>query len=117
MVNGLKRLSGAKEAVQDDFQRGVGTYIVKFDAVPAVKPEDVKKALPKYKIESTGLKLTVPIDDPTQVSGIRLANPPDEDLLKEVAALKGKKAVLSGTLTADDKGQRTLTLSKVAAAE
>ena len=117
MINGLKRLEGAKDVAQDDFQKGVGTYIVKFDAVPAVKPEDVKKALPKYKIDSTGLKITAAIDDPSKVGDIRLANPADEDLLKEVAALKGKKAVLSGTLTADDKGQRTLTLSKVAAAE
>ena len=117
MINGLKRLSGAKEVAQDDFQKGVGTYVVKFDAIPAVKPEEVKKALPKYKIVSTRLKITAMIEDSAKVADIVLANPKDEDLLKEVAALKGKKAVLSGDLTADDKGQRTLTLSKVSAAE
>ena len=34
-MDGLKRLSGAKEVSQDDFSAGVGTYIVTFDSLPA----------------------------------------------------------------------------------
>lgn len=117
MTNGLKRLSGAKNVTQDDFQRGVGTFVVTFDAVPAVTPGDVQKALGKFKLEGVGLRITSVIEDAAHVGGIALANPKEGDLLKDVAALKGKKALLTGTLTADDKGQRTLTLSGVVEAK
>ncbi len=63
------------------------------------------------------LKLTSLIEDPAKIGGIALANPAGGDLLKEVAALKGKRAILTGSLTADEKGQRTLTLSRVAEAK
>ena len=33
----LKRLSGAKEVVQDDYAQGVGTYVVSFGENPKVK--------------------------------------------------------------------------------
>ena len=114
-MSGLKRLSGAKEASQDDYVKGVGTYIVTFAAPPKVKLADVKKELPKYKIEGLSLKITAVVEG-NKVGDLTLANPKDEDLLKEVAALQGKKVVLSGALTEDDKGAQTLTLSKVVAA-
>lgn len=63
------------------------------------------------------LKVTCLIEDPARIGGIALANPAGGDLLKEVAALKGKRAVLTGSLTADEKGHRTLTLSKVGEAK
>lgn len=115
-MDGLKRLSGAKEVSQDDFADGVGTYIVTFDAIPMVKIADVKKNLGKYKVEEVRLKITTKAEG-KKVGDLMLANPKDEDLLKEVAALKGKKVVLSGVLSEDDKGSRTLTLSRVAEAK
>jgi hypothetical protein len=114
-MDGLKRLSGAKEVSQDDFSAGVGTYIVSFEAPPKIKIADIKKEIGKYKIEEIRLKITTKAEG-TKAGDLTLANPKDGDLLKEVAALKGKLLVLSGVLSEDDKGNRTLTLSKVAEA-
>jgi hypothetical protein len=111
-MSGLKRLSGAKEAAQDDFNKGVGTYIVTFDAMPKVKLADIKKEVGKYKLETTSLKITVVAGGHT-VGDMVLANPKDEDLLKTLDELKGKKVVLSGLLSEDEKGKQTLTLAKV----
>ena len=56
-MNGLKRLSGAKDVSQDDFQAGVATFIVTFDAQPKVKMADIKKEVGKYVLkEVAGLK-------------------------------------------------------------
>ena len=109
-MNGLKRLSGAKEVSQDDFSAGVGTYIVTFDAPPAAKVADVKTAMGKYKLEEVRLKITVKAPEGTKLGDITLAG---DDVLKELKELKGKKVVLSGVLTDQDKGGRLLTLSKV----
>jgi hypothetical protein len=107
-MDGLKRLSGATKVAQDDFEKGVGTYIVSFDAMPKIKVADVKKELGKYKVDMVGLKITTVAAGNT-VGDMALAG----DLVKEVESLKGKKVVLTGTLTEDDKGKQTLTLSKV----
>jgi hypothetical protein len=115
-MDGLKRLSGAKEVSQDDFSAGVGTYIVTFEAPPKVKIADIKKEIGKYKIEEIRLKITTKAEG-NKAGDLTLANPKDGDLLKEVEALKGKMLVLSGVLSEDDKGNRTLTLSKVAEAK
>ncbi|MBI3855912.1 MAG: hypothetical protein HY293_09515 [Planctomycetes bacterium] len=113
-MDGLKRLSGAKEVSQDDFAAGVGTYIVHFDAPPKVSIADVKKNVGKYKVEEIRLKITVKAPaEGKQVGDLTLAG---DDQLKELAALKGKMVVLSGVLSEDDKGKQTLTLSKVAEA-
>src|SRR5215831_16155808 len=102
-MNGLKRLSGAKEVAQDDFSAGVGTYVVSFEAPPKVKLADIKKEIGKYKVEQVKLKFTTAAPEGNKVGDLTLANPKDEDLLKELAGLKGKKVVLSGVLTEDDK--------------
>ena len=116
-MDGLKRLSGAKEVSQDDFSAGVGTYVVTFDAPPKVKIADVKKEIGKYKIEEVRMKITTKAEG-NKAGDVTLANPKGgDDLLKEVAALKGKKVTLSGVLSEDDKGGRTLTLSKVTEAK
>ena|SRR5579863_2705653 len=115
-MDGLKRLSGAKEVSQDDFSAGVGTYIVTFDAPPKVKIAEVKKELGKYKVEEVRLKITTKAEG-NKAGDLTLANPKDEDLLKDVKAMGGKKVVLSGVLSEDDKGNRTLTLSRVAEAK
>ena len=109
-MDGLKRLSGAKEVSQDDFSAGVATYIVKFDAPPAAKVADVKAAAGKYKIEEVRLKLTVKAPEGAKLGDIALTG---EECLKELKELKGKKVVLSGVLTDTDKGGRSLALSKV----
>lgn len=111
-MDGLKRLSGAKEVSQDDFSGGVGTYIVTFDAPPAAKVADVTKAAGKYKIQEVRLKLTTKAPEGTKVGDITLTG---EDCLKELKELKGKRVVLSGILTDDAKG-RTLALTKVSEA-
>jgi hypothetical protein len=116
-MDGLKRLSGAKDVSQDDFSAGVATFIVTFDAPPKVKMADIKKQVGKYKLDQVKQKLTTPAPEGAKVGDLTLANPKSEDLLKEVAALKGKKVVLSGVLSEDDKGAQTLTLSKVAEAK
>jgi hypothetical protein len=115
-MDGLKRLSGAKSAAQDDFNKGTGTYVVTFDAPPKVKMADIKKEMGKYKLESVKLKITVVASGAT-AGDIALANPKDDDLLKTVEGQKGKKVVLSGLLSEDDKGKQTLTLSKVTEAK
>jgi hypothetical protein len=115
-MDGLKRLSGAKEVSQDDFSAGVGTYIVTFEAPPKVKIADIKKEIGKYKIEEIRLKITAKAEG-NKAGDLTLANPKEGDLLKEVESHKGQKLVLSGVLSEDDKGNRTLTLSKVAEAK
>jgi len=113
-MSGLKRLSGAKEVSQDDFSAGVGTYIVTFDAPPAAKVADVKKEAGKYKVDEVRLKITVKAPEGTKLGDITLAG---DDCLKELKELKGKKVVLSGVLTDQEKAGRLLTLSKVAEAK
>src|SRR6185295_18217267 len=112
-MDGLKRLSGAKEVSQDDFAAGTGTYIVTFDAPPAAKVADVKAAIGKYKVEEVRMKMTTTAPEGDKVGDLSLAG---EDGLKQLKELKGKKVVLSGVLTDTEKG-RTLTLSKVTEAK
>src|SRR6185295_17743528 len=112
-MDGLKRLSGAKEVAQDDFSAGVGTYIVSFDALPAAKVADVKAAIGKYKVEEVRLKFTTKAPEGDKVGDLTLAG---ADQLKELKELQGKKVLLSGVLTDGDKG-RTLTLTKVSEAK
>ena len=112
-MDGLKRLSGAKEVKQDDFSAGVGTYVVVFDAVPKATVADVKKEIGKYKIEEVRLKITTKAPEGNKVGDLTLAG---DDCLKELKELKGKTVVLSGVLSDDAKG-RLLTLSKVTEAK
>lgn len=112
-MNGLKRLSGAKEVSQDDFSGGVGTYIVTFEAPPKASVADVKKEMGKYKLEEVRMKMTVMAPEGTKIGDVTLAG---DEGLKELQGLQGKKVVLSGVLTDEGNG-RKLTLSKVAEAK
>jgi hypothetical protein len=112
--DGLKRLSGAKEVTQGGFVGGVMTFTVKYGEFPKVKLADVKKQV-SYKVESMDLKGTT-LGGSNKVGDLTLANPKDKDLVKEVVANKEKQLVLAGTLTEDDKGNQTLTLSSVTVA-
>jgi len=113
-MNGLKRLSGAKDVSQDDFSAGVATFIVTFDAQPKVKIADVQKEVGKYKLDQVKMKFTTNAPEGAKVGDLALKG---DEQLKELAGLKGKKVVLSGVLSEDDKGAQTLTLSKVAEAK
>lgn len=115
MLNGLKRLSGAKEVKQGGFADGVMTCSVTYEAFPKVKLAEVKKLVGSYKVQSVDLKGTT-LGGSDKVGDLALANPKDKDLLKEVTANKEKKLVLAGALTEDDKGNQTLTLSSVTVA-
>jgi hypothetical protein len=113
-MDGLKRLSGAKEVSQDDFSAGVGTYIVTFDGIPTVTLADVKKeAAGKYKLEEVKLKITTKAPEGNKVGDITLTG---DECLKELKELKGKKVVLSGVLSDEGKG-RGLALTKVSEAK
>ncbi len=104
---------------EDSFQKGVGTYVVSFGDLPRVKMADIRKQVGRYKLEKVALKVTTRVTEKAgkyYAGDAALANPKEEDLLKEVAAKKSGALVLSGTLTEDDKGMQTLTLSKVAPA-
>jgi hypothetical protein len=110
----LKRLSGAKEVIQDDFSAGVGTFIVSFGENPKVKVADIKKELGKFELVSVRAKVTAKVEEKNGecwAGGYKLANGKDEDLLSKV---KGKPGpfVLTGMVTEDEKGA-TLTLTKV----
>jgi hypothetical protein len=109
-MSGLKRLSGAKEVSQDDFSAGVGTYIVTFDAPPKATVAEVKKEIGKYKLEEVRMKFTTKAPEGVKLGDLTLAG---EECLKELKELKGKKVVLSGVLTDQEKEGRLLTLSKV----
>jgi hypothetical protein len=113
-MNGLKRLSGAKDVSQDDFSAGVATFIVTFDAPPKVKLADVQKEVGKYKLDQVKMKFTTTAPEGAKVGDLTLKG---DEQLKELAGLKGKKVVLSGVLTEDATGAQTLALSKVAEAK
>jgi hypothetical protein len=110
----LKRLSGAKDVIQDDFSQGVGTFIVSFGENPKVKVADIKKELGKFELVGVKAKVTGAVtekDGACWAAGYKLANSKDEDLLSKV---KGKTTpfVLTGMVTEDASGM-TLTLTKV----
>ena len=91
-----------------------------FAAVPKTKMAEIKSVIGKYKLDKVEAKITSKVaqkDGKWQAEDLTLQNPKDGDLLKEISEKAGAMWVLSGTLTEDDKGNRTLTLSKVAAAE
>ena len=117
-MESLKHLSGAKGVAQDDFSNGVGTYIVKFDAPPAVKMADIKKEIGKYKLEKVQFKITSKVvekDKQYTAGAFLLKDAQGETVLAKVADfLKAKKSllVLTGTLVEDDKGKQTLELTK-----
>ena len=120
-MKGLARLSGAKgPAEQDDFQKGTGIYIQKFDGNPKVKEADIKKVLGNYKLVKVQAKITSKVaekDGKWTAGAFALANPKDDDCLKVVKEMKEKTLVLSGVVSEDDKGNQTLTLAKVAEAK
>ena len=120
-MKGLARLSGAKgPAEQDDFQKGTGIYIQKFEGNPKVKLADIQKTVGSYKVAKVQATITSKVaekDGKWTAGTFALANPKDDDCLKVVAEKKEKTLVLTGVLSEDDKGSQTLTLSKVAEAK
>lgn len=89
----------------------MGTYKVKFEAMPAVKMSDITSAVGKYKLEKVELKITGKAVEKNKkwVSGNYLLTGDTSKL----AELKGKVLVLVGKLTEGEKGIPTLELTSV----
>ena len=97
---------------QEDFSGGVATFLVKFNAPPAVTTAAIKKEVGKYKVDKVGLKLTgkaVEKDKTWSIGNVALTG----DMTSKLAELKGKVIIVSGALSEDDKGKQSLELSKV----
>jgi hypothetical protein len=118
-MSALKRLAGAKEVSQDDFSQGVGTYIVKFDAPPALTMAAIKKETGNYSINGVELKLTTRVTQKKEdyyAGIIQLVKGTPEDAFAKLEELvKAKKTILviSGALEEDQKGKQSLKLSSV----
>lgn len=100
--------------MQDDFEKGTGVYIQKFEGNPRVKLADIQKRVGDYKVVKVQARITALAaeqDGKWRAGTFTLANPKEEDWLKVVSEMKGKTLVLSGAISEDDKGNQTLTLS------
>ncbi|HYE97794.1 MAG TPA: hypothetical protein VEJ18_02735 [Planctomycetota bacterium] len=96
---------------QEDFSGGVATFLVKFDAPPAVPMAAIKKEVGKYTIDKVGMKLTGKATEKKDVwhlGNVALTG----DMTSKVAELKGKVIIVTGTLT-EDKGRQSLDLASV----
>ncbi len=111
-MGSLKRLSGAKDVSQDDFSAGVGTYIVKFDAPPAVKMADIQKEVGKYKLDKVQMKLTGKAVEKKSVWSIGLITLTGDNAAK-IAECKSKVVIVTGVLTEDAKGKQSLEVATV----
>lgn len=120
-MKALARLSGADgKAEQDDFQKGTGVYIQKFKGNPKLKLADIQKEVGTYKVTKVQATITSKVaekDGKWTAGTFALANPKDDDCLKVVKEKKEHMLVLTGIISEDDKGNQTLTLSKVADAK
>lgn len=97
---------------QEDFNAGVATFLVKFDAPPAVTTAAIKKEVGKYKLDKVAMKLTGKATEKAKVwhlGNVALTG----DMTAQVAELKGKTIIVVGTLTEDDKGKQSLALTSV----
>jgi len=97
---------------QEDFNAGVATFQVKFDAPPAVKMADIKKEVGKYKVDKVAMKLTgkaVEKDKAWSIGNVALTG----DMTSKLAELKGKPVIVAGAMTEDDKGKQSLALTSV----
>lgn len=110
-MTGLKRLEGAKQVFQDEFQAGKAQFTVSYEAVPALKPSQVKKEIGMYTLDKVRAKITVKI---TEADGVRRAGPyalakGDED---PAALGVGSTYTVRGELKEDEKGAVTLVLAR-----
>ncbi|HEX7899462.1 MAG TPA: hypothetical protein VF950_16970 [Planctomycetota bacterium] len=97
---------------QEDFNAGVATFQVKFDAPPAVKMADIKKEVGKYKLDKVGLKLTgkaAQKGEAWSMGNVALTG----EMTSKLAELKGKTLIVVGAMTEDDKGKQSLALTGV----
>lgn len=89
----------------------MGTYKVKYEAMPAVKMSDITSAVGKYKLEKVQLKITGKAVEKNKkwIAGNYLLTGDTSKL----AELKGKVLVLVGDLKDGEKGVPTLELTSV----
>lgn len=111
-MTGLRRLEGAKDVFQDEFQAGKAQFSVAYAAVPATKPSEIRKEIGTYTLDQVRAKITVAVEE---ADGVRKAGPyrlakGEEDPAKLEA---GKRYVVRGELKEDEKGAVTLVLDRV----
>jgi len=97
---------------QEDFSGGVATFLVKFDAPPAVTMAAIKKEVGKYNVDKVGMKLTGKATEKAKVwhlGNVALTG----DMTSQVAELKGKTIIVVGAMTEDEKGKQSLALTSV----
>lgn len=90
----------------------MATFLVKFDAPPAVTSAQIKKEVGKYKVDKIGMKLTgkaVEKNKVWMIGAVALTG----DQTSKVAELKGKVLIVTGTLSEDEKGKQSLELASV----
>ena len=90
----------------------MATFLVKFDAPPAVTMAAIKKEVGKYKVDKIAMKLTGKAVEKNKVwtmGNIALTG----DMTSKVAELKAKTLIVVGTLSEDEKGKQSLALTNV----
>lgn len=118
MINSLKRLDGAKRVQQDDFNKGVATFIVTFDQPFAGTTADVKKVVGKYKVDKVEVKITARVSlkkDNWYAGKYQLVG--SDDMLAKLAEYKKARKtllVLYGLLKDEDPKAQKLELTKIA---
>ena len=90
----------------------MATFVVKFEAPPAVTIATVKKEVGKYKVDKIALRLTGKATEKDKawfLGTVALTG----EMTSKVAELKGKVIVVTGALSEDDKGKQSLALASV----
>jgi hypothetical protein len=97
---------------QEDFSGGVATFLVKFDAPPAVPMAAIKKEVGKYNIDKVAMKLTGKATQKGEawtLGNVALTG----DMTSKLAEHKGKTIIVLGAMTEDEKGKQSLALTSV----
>lgn len=90
----------------------MATFLVKFNAPPAVTKAAIQKEVGKYKVDKVGMKLTGKATlkkDVWYMTNVALKG----DMASQVAEKKGKVLIVVGTYSEDEKGAKSLELTSV----
>ena len=111
-MTGLRRLEGAKDVFQDEYQAGKSQFTVSYAAVPGAKPSVVRKEIGRYTLDQLRAKITVKVEeaDGVRKAGTYLLAKGEEDPAKLAV---GTLYTVRGELKEDEKGVVTLTLDRV----
>ena len=115
-MDGLKRLDGASAVYLDEYVPGKGLFSVTYPAAPSAKPSDVKKLLVEpYVLDQVRATITVVVaeaDGVRKAGAYRLSNGDVDPATLEL----GKRYVVRGNLSEDEKGVVTMALDRADAA-